>query len=745
MSFFSFFFRKNLDFFFLLYCIGLQKDADDNGEVCLASTSDRIGHNLPSSVIPFEGSKLEALELLCKCLNEEDDEIADENSEEEDDCIEISSESEGDEFSEVEEKDAATQLGSSPREPFYEYVEKHYIGASERVGDALGRLRKLYAPHVTIINSVANAKSLTALQVDASKKKQPNLLSLKNMDSTSSGLTQDDNELGLGNAISLQDALIEQRDGHDNSSENVNPGEANFESWIDDDGENIGIRSFGEFAELNDHYRKTREVTDDDVVSGSSFSFADALKFYRVRYLNQFLFAESQTDQLSNGGGNIHLEAAAPNLKVAATAAFEQHVRSEGFLTADLIQAELEKCCREFDKEEQEYNGLDNSSKLQPWQALQSPILGPLFKGLLRLSMLVDSTIQTMLSTQPILTLHDLKEAITSAAREDAVVTNREPVNIQGGPVIGRRMGLANKGAQNLRVLGKLEYHPMIRKHFHLEEVLGLRRSARTGQQNSNNNSISTVNVEFPDLPTERLIKYLFSSIPTSWGAAAMHNRHRGRGGGAKAVQNQMQRAVMDTVCHNAANWTVEIGLRQIQREHFPQLSSYNNQIAYRALGVFVQDTGVVRAIMCRLRGTLEQNERTFMALARAKDITVSGALVNPKEPESNLNHTSSHASSNASASGADGSASRFKLPKLELTAASKSFSHWEELFQEFEGLKTPIERYAFCEALTARDLGLDLKDIFQESLRMIVAKNTKNQCLGKEQVLSTKLKTPLF
>lgn len=159
--------------------------------------------------------------------------------------------------------------------------------------------------------------------------------------------------------------------------------------------------------------------------------FAKVLAYYNMNYSQEYQAEESRQRLQAPNRHRDYLQS--EEMKATVTAQFETFVHENGFLTPEVIQAELDNVCW--------------IHKRQPWHVLNTPNIGPLLKGLLQICFVVDSTCQVAFATMPILTLHDLKYAIS-----------RNP---------------AVQNTSSLEALGQLQYHPLVRKNFQLNLPFG--------------------------------------------------------------------------------------------------------------------------------------------------------------------------------------------------------------------------------------------------------------------------------
>ncbi|CAE8732678.1 unnamed protein product, partial [Polarella glacialis] len=124
-----------------------------------------------------------------------------------------------------------------------------------------------------------------------------------------------------------------------------------------------------------------------------------------------------------------------PDDKQRLVAAFNRCIGARGFLTPDVVRAEIDHACR--------------ARKMTETELLLDLDVGPLLGGVAKMLLLVDATLMVCISTQVMLTLYDLERAIL----EHEVFKGK------------RRFEEA--------CLGKLQFHPEVARRFQLDKLPG--------------------------------------------------------------------------------------------------------------------------------------------------------------------------------------------------------------------------------------------------------------------------------
>ena len=105
-------------------------------------------------------------------------------------------------------------------------------------------------------------------------------------------------------------------------------------------------------------------------------SFSRVLAYYNKNYVNEYM----QEVQKTTSGANPALHwSDEERVKQRLTGVFEAFIKAHGLLTMDCLNAQLDHVCWEH--------------RRKPWQVLNSGVVGPLFRGLMTMSFVVDTTV----------------------------------------------------------------------------------------------------------------------------------------------------------------------------------------------------------------------------------------------------------------------------------------------------------------------------------------------------------------
>ncbi|CAD7937212.1 unnamed protein product [Amoebophrya sp. A120] len=390
-------------------------------------------------------------------------------------------------------------------------------------------------------------------------------------------------------------------------------------------------------------------------------SFAKVLAYYNMSYVEEYKREEARvayaisrnidpwanTNNRKGQGKNQRLsEADFQQMKQTVTSVFERFIKTHGFLTIAHIQGQLDN--------------LAWAQQMHPSQILNLPQVGALLKGLIQVSFVVDTTCQVAFSCMALMTLHDLR------------------IMIERNPVI--------KSQESLNALGRLEYHPLVRRNFQLNLLPTINNSSASKIKKETDASLQPV-VKFPELSTERLMGYLIATIPAeNW------DEHQG-----------------DT------DWTIETGLKKVAQIY--------KKANYLDLGVFVQRQGLVRTIMRKMKKKFDREQKVLEEAINTRPWKLA------KLQRSNFNHAGKENQLMLSTN-VKQLHDRVKEEQVHVSHVMR----WEHVFRAFEKCQTYGLRLEFCEALCARDLGLDFRRSFK-SMHSVLANFEKSAKAGTDQV----------
>eukprot|EP00392_Amoebophrya_sp_AT5.2_P005776 g5786.t1 len=374
-------------------------------------------------------------------------------------------------------------------------------------------------------------------------------------------------------------------------------------------------------------------------------------------------------------------------------------INQKGFLTPDVLAAELDKLKWKFHKK---WNG----------QLLREPGAGEFLKFLLRYSFIVESTLEICFATMPLLTLADVKAAIL---KHKDVGSEKQ-----------------------LDVLGKLENHPVCRENFQLlDRVETIAGGGAT--------SVAVVAEPYvKNLTTESLILALFETIPEHWEpeggwqphphlveqeAAILAAENKQKGGGksknaarAKAKSNNPKFAnpyenldtklVMDVdpgFFTGAKNWSLEFGLLTV--------ASDRGLDDWRRLGVFVTRDKFLTGVMHRIKALRDRavrrkiREEKRLEKIHLKKVSYFEALAKwDAEQEQGRGEDSGRL-------GFLGGDHEMKnTTKDAFFAGARRTNQWEALLQLFEestsgenaGRQSKDRLWRFLDAVNCRNLGIN-------------------------------------
>eukprot|EP00392_Amoebophrya_sp_AT5.2_P009813 g9841.t1 len=226
----------------------------------------------------------------------------------------------------------------------------------------------------------------------------------------------------------------------------------------------------------------------------------------------------------------------------------------------------------------------------------------------------------------------------------------------------------AIQSQESLKALGQLEYHPLVRRNFQLNLMSTIQGEGATssnsnikgskggGKGSSGAAGGSTKRNVFPELSTERLIGYIVATIPAdNW------DEHQGN------------------------DWTIETGLKKV--------ATLFKKTNYLDLGVFVQRQGLVRTIMRRIKKKVDREQGVLTEAVENKQWKLA-KLDRSFVKENQLVAAGIHS-------------------RQEIVHIS-NLMKWENVFRGFEKCGSYGLRLEFCEALCARDVGLDFRRSFK-------------------------------